>query len=358
LLSFISFAACKKQHITYPRRMTIVQTVYASGKVMADSEYTVGTLTSGTVVRKLVKEGDKVRKGQAIYILRHTSPAAKMEAANSALRNATENISVNSRILSDLKIAEQNADLKFTNDSLLYRRYQNLWMQDIGTKVNLDNARTQYDISYNQKRSAREKYRSAVNDLQLAMKNAQSLAAGSQADLENYFIRAESNGTVYQLFKEQGEAVKMNEPVALLGRSGVRLIRLSVDQEDISQVRTGQTLLLKTDASGERIYEAKVSRVYPVMNEADQTFRVDALFTGGADPAYIHSSVEANIIVAKKTKCLTIPLAMLLPGDSIRVRENGRIITKPVKTGLRTADEVEIAAGADTQTAIVDPLNQ
>lgn len=183
MLSFISLAACKKQHITYPRRMAIVQ----------------------------------------------------------------------------------NAGLKFTNDSLLYRRYQNLWAQNIGTQVNLDNARTQFDISYNQKRSAREKYRSAVNDLQLAMKNAKSLAVGSKADLENYFIRAESNGTVYQLFKEQGEAVKMNEPVALLGRSGARLIRLSVDQEDIRQVRTGQTVLLKTDVSGDRIYQAKVNRDYPPM---------------------------------------------------------------------------------------------
>jgi len=358
LLSLSCLAACKRQHITYPRRMTIVQTVYASGKVMADSEYTVGALISGTVVRKLVREGDHVCKGQVIYVLRHTAPAAKMDAANSVLRNARENVSVNSRILNDLKIAEQNADLRFTNDSLLYKRYQNLWAQNIGTQVNLDNARTQYDISYNQKRSAREKYRSTVNDLQLAMKNARSQAAGSKADLDNYFIRAESSGTVYQLLKEQGEAVKMNEPVALLGRSGVRIIRLSVDQEDIRQVKAGQTLLLKTDASGEDIYQAKISRIYPVMNEADQTFRVDALFTGGADPAYIHSSVEANIIIAKKTKCLTIPVAVLLPGDSIRVRENGRVITKPVRTGLRTADDVEITGGADTQTAIVDPLNQ
>jgi len=244
--------------------MTIVQTVYASGKVMADSEYTVGALISGTVVRKLVREGDQVCKGQVIYVLRHTAPAAKMDAANSVLRNARENVSVNSRILNDLKIAEQNADLRFTNDSLLYKRYQNLWAQNIGTQVNLDNARTQYDISYNQKRSAREKYRSTVNDLQLAMKNARSQAAGSKADLDNYFIRAESSGTVYQLLKEQGEAVKMNEPVALLGRSGVRIIRLSVDQEDIRQVKAGQTLLLKTDASGEDIYQAKISQIYPV----------------------------------------------------------------------------------------------
>ncbi|MBB5396869.1 efflux RND transporter periplasmic adaptor subunit [Mucilaginibacter sp. AK015] len=357
LLISVFVAACQQQRITYPRYMTIVQTVYASGKVMADSEYTVGALISGTVIGKLVKEGDQIKKGQVIYILRHTAPAAKMEAAASALLNARENISARSRILNDLKIAEQNADLKFHNDSLLYIRYQNLWAQNIGTRVNLDNAQTQYELSYNQKQSAREKYRSTLNDLKVSMKNAESMAAGSRADLENYFIRAESSGTIYQLLKEKGEAVKMNEPVALLGRSGTRLIQLAVDQEDIRQIRAGQQVLLKTDASGEHIYQAKISRIYPMMNETDQTFRVDALFTDGADPAYLHSSVEANIIIAKKMNCLTIPLALLMTGDSIRVRQNGRIVTQPVKTGIRTTNEIEIISGASRHTAILDPFN-
>jgi len=325
---------------------------------MADSEYTVCALNSGTVIKKLVREGDHVRKGQVLYILRHTAPAARLDAANTSVYNARENLSANSRVLSDLRIAEQNAQLKFSNDSLVYIRYKNLWAQNIGTKVNLDNAQTQYELSFNAKRSARQKYLAAVNDLRLTMKNAQSIAAGSKADLDNYFIRAESSGTVYQLGKEEGETVKMNEPVALLGRTGTRIIRLAVDQQDIEQVKIGQQLLLKTDASGDRIYQAVISRIYPVMNEADQTFSVDARFTGGAEPAYIHSSVEANIIVAKKANCLTIPLNVLLNGDSIRVQENGRVVTRAVKTGIRTNNEVEIIGGADVHTIIADPLNQ
>ncbi|WP_354003241.1 efflux RND transporter periplasmic adaptor subunit [Mucilaginibacter aquariorum] len=259
--------------------------------------------------------------------------------------------------MNDLKIAQENADLKFRNDSSLYNRYKNLWAQNIGTKVNLDNAQTQYELSYNQMKSAREKYLSTLNDLQLSMKNAESTAAGSKADLENYFIRAESRGTVYQLFKEKGEAVKMNEPVALLGRSGARLVRLAVDQEDIRQISAGQQVLLKTDASGEHIFQARISRIYPVMNEADQTFRVDAVFDSQNGPAYLHSSVEANIIVARKTNCLTIPLAMLMAGDSIRVRENGRVLIRAIKTGIRTTNDVEVISGANRHTAILEPLN-
>lgn len=354
----LSVYACKEKRTLHPQLKMIVQTVYASGKVMADSEYTVYALSTGTVVRKLVQEGDEVKKGQVIYVLRHTATAAKMEAANSAFSIARENLSGNSRILTDLKIAVENADLKFSNDSLSYTRYQNLWAQNIGTKINLDNARTQYQLSYNQKRSAREKYRATVNDLRVAFKNAKSQAAGTRSDLDNYFIRAESSGTVYQTLKEKGEVVKMNDPIALLGRSAARIIRLAVDQQDIEQIKAGQAVLLKTDVAGERIFKARISRIYPVMNEGDQTFRVDATFTDGTNQSFIHSSVEANIIVARKPNCLTIPLVMLLNGDSIYIRQQGRLVTKPVRTGIRTNDVVEILSGADEHTVIVDPVNK
>lgn len=355
LLCLVPFVACKKQHIIYPRLQTIVQTVYASGKIMADSEYTVSALSAGIVVRKLVREGDQVKKGQVLYILRHTAPAVRLDAANSTVLTARQNLSPDSRVLNDLRIAEQNAQLKFSNDSAVYIRYKNLWAQNIGTKINLDNMRLQYEMSFNLRKSAHEKYLSAVNDLRLAMKNAQSLAAGSKSDFDNYFIKAESTGTVYQLEKQQGDAVKNNEPMALLGRTGKRIIRLAVDQQDIRLVKIGQTLLLKTDVNGDRIYQARVSRIYPVMNEADQTFGVDARFIGEDEPVYIHSSVEANIIVAKKAKCLTIPLVSLLSGDSILVQEKGKIVARAVKTGIRTNSEVEIISGANLHTAIINP---
>lgn len=358
IMLLLFMCACKKQRIVYPERKAIVQAVYASGKIMADSEYTVYTLNAGTVVSKLVQEGDAVKKGQIIYVLRHTAPSAKMEAANSAFINARENLSPNSRVLNELRIAMQNADLQFSNDSLLYARLKNLWDQNIGTKVNLDNARTQYELAYNQKRSTLEKYRSTINDLRVAFKNAQSLAAGSRFDLDNYFIRAESSGTIYQLLKEQGEAVKINEPVALVGHSGERIIRLAVDQQDIAQIKAGQLVLLKTDVNGERIFKARISRTYPVMNEADQTFRVDAKFTGDADQPYIQSSVEANIIVARKLNCLTLPLAMLLNGDSVYVLQQGKVVTRAVRTGLRTNNDVELLDGADEHSAIVNPLKK
>jgi multidrug efflux pump subunit AcrA (membrane-fusion protein) len=321
---------------------------------MADSEYTVYALSPGTIVKKLVKEGDAVKKGQLLYVINNTAPAARLDAANITYEKAQENVSSRSRVLGDLKLAMQNANIKFSNDSLQYFRLKSLWSQNVGTKSALDNAETQYHMSLNEKKSAQEKYYSTVNDLNVSLKNAQSGVASARNDLSNYLIRSESNGTVYQMMKEKGEAVRANEAVVLIGKSTDRLIRLSVDQQDINLVQPGQQVLLKTDATGDKIYNAKVVRIYPTMNEADQTFRVDAIFTGQDTQPYIHTSIEANIVIQKKKQALVIPIKSVLNGDSVKVKEGNRIKTTPVKIGIHTLDEAEILSGLGEHSEVVE----
>lgn len=353
--SLLLLIACGRTTSVHPNRKDIVETVYASGKIMADSEYTIYALNPGTVVKKLVKEGDVVERGQILYIINNTAPAARLDAANETYEKARENLSSRSRVLNDLKLSMQNAAIKFSNDSLQYLRLKRLWEQNIGTKSALDNAETQYRTSMNEKKSAQERYYSTVNDLNISLKNAQSQLAGAQNDLSNYIIRAESSGTVYQMMKEKGEAVRANEAMALLGKSTDRLIRLSVDQQDIDLLQVGQQVLLKIDATGDKIFKAKVVRTYPTMNEADQTFRVDAVFTEKDAQSYIHTSVEANIIIRKKQQALVIPSIALLSGDSVKVKMNGNVTTVRVKTGIHTLDEVEILNGLDEGAELVMP---
>lgn len=320
---------------------------------MADSEYTVYALSPGTVIKKLAKEGDAIKKGQLLYVINNSAPAARLDAANITYEKARENASSGSRILNDLKLAMQNANIKFSNDSQQYFRLKNLWNQNVGTKSALDNAEMQYQISRNEKKSAQEKYYSTINDLNVSLKNAQSGVATARNDLSNYMIRSESNGTIYQMMKEKGEAVRANEAVVLIGKSDDRLIKLSVDQQDINLVQQGQKVLLKTDATGDRIYDAKVLRVYPTMNEADQTFRVDAVFTGKDAQPYIHTSVEANIVIQKIQHALVIPVKSVMNGDSVKVKDRSKIRAIPVKIGVRTLDEAEILSGLDEHSEVV-----
>src|SRR6266496_951735 len=347
--------SCHQSNTIHPQKKDIVETVYASGKIISNNEYNVYALSSGTVIKKLVKEGDMVSKDEILYVIKNDAPAARFEAARSNYENAKANLSSQSRILNDLKLAMQSTEVKFNNDSLQYFRLKNLLLQDIGTQSNLDAAHTNFIVSKNQQKSAEEKYYSAINDLKVALHNAESQLANAQTDLNNYFIRSEANGTVFQTYKEVGESVKPNDLVALLGETLQRIIKLAVDQQDIDKIKTGQQVLLKTDIAGNTIYHAVITRLYPVMNESDQTFRVDAAFIDSTQQPFIHSSVEANIIIQRKNNILVIPRNALVADDSVQVMQNGKQKTVAIRTGIHTLDETEIVQGLNETSQVIIP---
>jgi HlyD family secretion protein len=347
--------SCNHHNTIHPQKKDIVETVYASGKIISNNEYNVYALSSGTVIKKLKKEGDTVKKEEILYVIKNDAPAARLEAARNNYENAKANVSVKSRILNDLKLAMQSAETKFINDSSQYVRLKNLLQQDIGTQSNLDAAYANFVISKDQKQSAEEKYYSTLNDLKVALHNAESQLAEAQTDLNNYFIRSEADGMVFQTFKEVGETVKPHDMMALLGETSQRIIKLSVDQQDIDKIKKSQQVLLKTDIAGNTIYHAVVTRVYPVMNESDQTFRVDAIFTDSTQQPFIHSSVEANIIIQQKNNVLVIPRNALVADDSVQVMQNGKQKTVAVRTGIHTLDETEILEGLDESSQVLLP---
>src|SRR4030095_10811656 len=240
ILFLILLSSCNHHNIIHPQKKDIVETVYASGKIISNNEYNVYALSSGTVVKKLVKEGDTVKKDEILYVIKNDAPAARLEAARSNYENAKVNQSAQSRILNDLKLAMQSAETKFINDSLQYVRLKNLLRQDIGTQSNLDAAYTNFIVSNDQKQSAEEKYYSTLNDLKVVLHNAESQLADAQTNLNNYFIRSEADGTVFQTYKEVGETVKPNDIMALLGETSQRIIKLAVDQQDIDKVKKDQ----------------------------------------------------------------------------------------------------------------------
>lgn len=354
--SILIISSCSKSGSTVKAvRKDIIETVYASGKIIAENEYRVFALSNGTVKEKSVKEGDAVTKDQTLYVISNEAPAARLDAARSYFENAQSNASPQSRILNDLKMNVQSAEVKFRNDSLYYFRMKNLLEQNAASKSSVDNAFTGYTISFNQKKSAEEKYYAAISELNVVMHNAKSQLATAQTDLNNYTIRSETAGTVFQLLKEAGEAVHAGEVVALLGETSGRIIRLAVDQQDIDKIKIGQEVLLKTDVGGNAIYHGAVSGIYPVMNELDQTFRVDAVFQDRTQQRFIHSSVEANIIIQKKSNALIIPRNALIADDSVQVKQDGKIKTVYVQTGIHTLDDVEISSGLDESSQVVIP---
>jgi len=350
---------CPSSSVVYPQRKQLIETVYASGKIVPDDEFSLAALCTGRIIRKLVHDGDTVAKGQLLFEISADDARERADAAAANYAISETGLSIHSPRLHDLALALQNAGLKLANDSITYFRWKQLWTENIGTKSNLDNCRLNYELSLNNERSVRQQYLAALDELQVTRNNARTQLSAVRKELKEYSIRSDRDGIVFQTFKEAGEAVRLNEVVALMGSSRRPLIRLVIDQQDIGRITTGQEVLVEADAAGGRIFPARVTRIYPVMNELDQTFRVDAEFSAGGIPSFIHSSVEANIIIQRKPGALVLPRTALASKDSVLAEDRGKPRMHPVIIGISTADDVEILSGVDEKTRVrLPPKNE
>jgi HlyD family secretion protein len=353
LLPILIYTSCDNANTIHPIQKDITETVYASGKIVPDNEHWVSSQTTGRIARKAIEDGDTVRKGQLLYVISDEGAKEKLEAAEANLRLLSYNLSENSPVLQDQRLALHIADLKQRNDSANYVRWKSLWEREIGTMSNLENAHSKYLVSQSEKRIIEQKYNFTLNELQTSLITARSQLATARKELADDFVCSDQDGIVYSALKEEGENVSSNERLVLIGNAGDRVIRLSVDQQDISRIKIGQRILLQVDARGSEVLEATVVFISPVMNEADQAFRVDAKFNEAVDHPFIYTSVEANIIVKTKTGAMLIPRIALQGADSVWVKENGQAKKVAVKTGITTLDYVEVVGGINEKTELL-----
>lgn len=88
------------------------------------------------------------------------------------------------------------------------------------------------------------------------------------------------------------------------------------------------------------------------MNERSRTFTVEAVFKQSPPVLYPNLTVEANIVLARKERALTIPAAYLVDDRYVLVGQDER---REVQLGLRDLQRVEVLSGIDSTTVILHP---
>jgi multidrug resistance efflux pump len=299
--------------------------------------------------------GDEVKRGEEIFRVQNDATASKLVASNSALDLAKLNASENSPLLLDLKNKIKSAESKFKNDSLNLLRYKNMLDAQAVTKSQYDQIALAYDVSSNDLKSAYETYKRTKEQTVVELKNAESVVSASSLDYGNYSVRSVMDGMVYETYKDVGEAVRRTELVALIGEKGAKILELNVDQQDIDKIKLGQEVVVKMDLTGEKTYKAKVTKIYPNMNQQDQSFKVEAQFTENYEMNFVHTSVEANIIIAQKENALIIPRTVIQTGDEVEIKSLGMNKKVKIKRGLENLEFVEVADGIKAEDEIVIP---
>jgi multidrug efflux pump subunit AcrA (membrane-fusion protein) len=214
----------------------------------------------------------------------------------------------------------------------------------------------QRELAKNQSKSAWLSAKSKLEVLKTQLTNdSQRANVGYQIATEqtsDYAVRSLVNGKVFSTSKERGELVGPQTPLAVIGSSNSFVIELQIDENDITKIQIGQVVILSLDSYGEEVFEARVSRIYPLMDQRSRTFKAEALFVNMQSQLYPNMTVEANVVIREKQDALLIPREFLLQ-DRFVISENGD--TLEVQTGLMDFRRVEIIGGIDTSTVLIAP---
>lgn len=353
-IAVIIAAGCKKEeNKAKPELKTLTEAVYASGNVYPKEEYLVFANADGILENILAEAGDSVSEGQVLYRIESDVQSARQSSAFEIYETVKKNNKADSPILTEASSRVNSAKAKLENDSINFNRFKNLLAGNSIAKSEYDKAALAYSVSKNDYQASLNSFENLKRQLFIELQQAENQYRVSFKEKNNYIISAQINGLVYELYKERGEAIRKNEPIALLGNHRHFVLRLNVDEQDISKVKIGQEVLVKLDLEKDKIWMAKITKIHPKLNVKDQSFRVDAEFTGEKPVLYYGITVEANIVVQTKENVLTIPKNTLVAADSVWVVTPSGEEKIKIRKGIEDFDYVEVLSGITKETELL-----
>ncbi|MEZ4970654.1 MAG: HlyD family efflux transporter periplasmic adaptor subunit [Flavobacteriaceae bacterium] len=348
---FLFFSCGNKQEKIFPTKIHLTESVYASVTIQPDSLYQAYAPVAGILDQNLLEEGDLVSKGTPIIQIVNSTPKLHSDNALLALRLAQENFRGPSAVLSNLEDGIRSATLSFKNDSMNYLRQKRLWDQNIGSEVQLENRKLAYEISANNLKQLKNNYVQTKNELSTQVRQALNNYNTSELSIKDFTVSSKINGKVYALYKKPGEIVNTIDPLASVGSATDFIVELLIDEVDIVKIQLGQKALITMDAYGDKVFDARISKIYPKKDERSQTFRAEAIFNSPPTALYPGLAGEGNIIISEREGVLTIPKEFLLEGNKVRTPDG----VVEVVTGLQNLDRVEILDGINGNTEILKP---
>ncbi|WP_298238416.1 efflux RND transporter periplasmic adaptor subunit [uncultured Algibacter sp.] len=351
-ITFFTLCSCSKSsNKILPTVRNLTESVYSSVTIQPDSLYQAYAIVAGIVDKNFVEEGDAISINDPIIQIINSAPKLNAQNAKFTLELAKENYNGSSAILNSINEEIIGAKLKYKNDSINYYRQKNLWEQKIGSKVDYDTKKLNYELASNSLKLLQSKYDRTKNELQTAVKQSQNNYQNALITTKDFTVKSNINGKVYALYKEPGEIVSTIEPIASIGSTTNFIIEMLVDEVDIVRISKNQEIIIHLDAYNGDVFTGKVTKIYPKKDERNQTFKVEAIFKNPPKVLYPGLSGEANIIIAKKDSILTIPKAYLVGDDKVKT-DNG---LTPIKIGLQNLEFVEVLSGINKDTPIYTP---
>ena len=285
----------------------IVSEVFASGTVRAKDQTVLHFPVSGKVVWTDVKEGDSVRRGQAIASL-------DGERYEIALRQAQQDV-----VAADAELVKVYDDLKDGDD-----------VESFDDKI---------------KRTAAEaKKNKAFDNLKAA-----------ERSLKDTVLTSPIAGTVLNFNILPQTEIFPSTEIATIGTTKTLEFAAEVDETDVVKIKDGSAVLIALDAFQDIEIESAVGQILDVSTTTSTgatAYEVKMVLPNDL-PIRIGMSGEATVEIEKRQNVITIPIEALVDDKYVYVAENGKYSKTAIETGLSSDTDIEIVKGPDQNQEVL-----
>ena len=320
----------------------LVQTVVATGRVVAVSRAQIGSPVTGVVIERRVREGDRVQAGDVLAVLRADDMEAAVRDAEAALAQLQQSTRPQAQA------ALREAEARLTQATREAQRRRDLFQQQAIAREEMEQAIQAETTARANAEQARLTARSllAGNPAEAA---ARARVASSKAQLAKTTIRAEVAGTVLTRNAEPGDLVQPGRILFEIAQTGDTEIQVPLDEKNLEVLAIGQTAMCIADAYPARPFPAKVGFIAPSVDP--QLGTVDIRLTVTPVPSFLRQdmTVSVNVETGRRDKAIVVPNEALTAMDGNRaelwVVVDGRATKRPVQLGLRGLTQTEVTSG-------------
>jgi HlyD family secretion protein len=198
---------------------------------------------------------------------------------------------------------------------------------------------------------------------------AQAALEVARVNLEKTVLRAPFDGVVAEITTEVGEWITPSPPglpippvIVLLDDRAI-FVSAPMDEVDVGKVSAGQPVRITMEAFPDRSFPGRVTRVAPYVAEAleqNRTFEIETEFDDAAFARRLApgSSADVEVIREVRERALRIPSDAVMEGSRVLVVRDGRLVSRPVRTGLKNWQFAEIVEGLAAGDAVVVSLER
>jgi RND family efflux transporter MFP subunit len=250
-----------------------------TGSLAADERASVASNTSGIAAEVRVDRGSFVRKNDVLVQIDPTDAKNKLAEGQAMLDELKARLGIdeNTREFNpedqpEVRLAKASAELAASN----LKRTKDLYAKKVVSTEAFDQAQTEYEL-------ATQRYRQAlflIRQAYAVCRTAQIKLAILQKAVADTTIRAPFDGWVAEKLVAVGEQISSGmqaTKVVTLVRIDPLRLSLTVPQQDIGRIQPGQTVRFRVDSYPDRVFEAKVRFIAPVVTHDTRSMVVEAM---------------------------------------------------------------------------------